>query len=223
VSFRVEIHPSESWTLAAADAVRASIPISGSVVLTGGSAAELVFPLLTAPKVDWRLISLYFSDERAVRPDEPASNFGLIERTLLSHVRPHAVHRIRGEEQSDDAARAYELLIAPAVELGFDLMLLGMGADGHIAALFPGSPALDATDRLCLPVQRPDGITGITLTPPAITRARRILLLVSGSSKAEAVRRAVAGDERPSSCPVRLLAEHPNARFVLDEAAASML
>jgi len=223
VSFQVEIHPSELWARAAAKAVVEALPNSGSVVLTGGSTAELVFPLLTEPDVQWRFISLYFSDERAVGPDEPASNFGLVQRKLLSHIRPEEIHRIRGEDEPEAAARAYEQEITPAVQRGFDVILLGMGADAHIAALFPDSPALDATERLCLPVQRPDGMLGITMTPPALSRARRILLLVSGRSKAEAVRRAVAGDEGPTSCPVRLLADHPDTRFVLDEAAASTL
>ena len=223
MSFQVEVKPGELWPRAAATVVEESLPRSGTVVLTGGSAAERVFPLLVEPDAQWQFISVYFSDERAVPPDNSNSNFGLINENLLRHIQPESVHRIRGEEDPPEAARAYEKVIAPAVERGLDLVLLGMGADAHVAALFPGSPAFEAADRLCLPVQRPDGLTGITLTPPALVGARRILLLVSGSSKAEAVRRALAGDESPESCPVRLLAGHPDARFVLDEAAASLL
>lgn len=223
MSFKVEIHPEDSWANAAANVVRGYLPKSGSVVLTGGSAAELVFPLLKEPDVQWRFISLYFSDERAVRPDDPRSNFGLVDRTLLGHIRPQAIHRIRGEENPDDAAVSYDHVLAPVVGTGFDVVVLGMGADAHIAALFPGSPALEATDSLCLPVERPDGMIGITMTPPALISARHILLLVSGSSKAEAVRRAVASDENSSTCPVRVLAGHPDVRMLLDEGAASGL
>ena len=223
MSFQVEAYPGELWPRAAATVVEESLPRSGTVVLTGGSAAEHVFPLLTEQDAQWRSISIYFSDERTVPPDNPNSNFGLINETLLRHIEPESVHRIQGEVDPPEAALAYENVIAPAVEKGFDLVLLGMGADGHFAALFPRSPALEPAGRLCLPVQRPDGLTGITLTPPALIGARRILLLVSGSSKAEAVRRAVAGDESPDACPVRLLAGHPDARFVLDEGAASLL
>ena len=223
MSFQVAVHPRDRWARAAADAVLASLPQPGSVVLTGGSAAELVLPLLIGPEVHWRSLSLYFSDERAVPPEDPNSNFGLIHDRLLIHIEARSVNRIRGEDEPGHAALAYQQVVAPAVERGFDLMLLGVGREGHIAGLFPGSPALDATDRLCLPVQRPDGMMGITLTPPALTSARRILLLVSGESKADAVRRAVSGDEPPTTCPVRVLAHHPRARFVLDEAAASLL
>jgi 6-phosphogluconolactonase len=223
VTFRVQIHPSGSWAEAAAGAVRDSLPDSGSVVLSGGSTARDVCPLLVTLEERWQSISLYFSDERAVGPDAPESNYGLVERMLLANIRPRAVNRIRGEDEPNAAAVAYEAVIRPVVQRGFDLALLGMGADAHIAGLFPGSPALEATDRLCLPVQRPDGLMGITLTPAAITSARRVLLLVSGRSKAEAVRRAVSGDEPASSCPVRVLADHPDARFVLDDDAASLL
>jgi len=101
-------------------------------------------------------------------------------------------------------------------------MLLGMGADAHVGALFPGSPALEET-ALAAVVDRPDGMQGVTLTPTAMLSARRIILLVTGEAKAEAVRRAVTGDEDPTKCPARVLAEHPDAAFLLDDAAASAL
>jgi 6-phosphogluconolactonase len=223
MSFQVEIHPSEYWAQTAAKLILDSLPQAGSVVLTGGSAAELVYPLLTEQQRQWQLIELYFSDERCVRPDDPNSNFGLISRTLLSEIRPAAVHRMRGEDEPSEAAGAYEQMVAPAAERGLDVVLLGVGSDAHIAALFPASPALDESERLCVAVRRPDGMLGITLTPRALLRARRILLLVSGRSKADAVRRAVSGGETVSRCPARVLAEHPDVRFVLDEAAASLL
>src|SRR5918994_67269 len=218
MSFLVEVHPNESWAQAAAKLILESLPPAGSVVLTGGSAAERVYPLLAVPERQWRFIELYFSDERCVRPDAPSSNFGLIDRTLLSRIRPAGVHPMHGEDEPSEAAGAYEQVVAPAAERGLDVVLLGVGADAHIAALFPGSPALDESERLCLAVQRPDGMIGITLTPPALLRARRIVLLVSGRSKADAVRRAVSSNEIPSRCPVRLFAEHSNVQFVLDEA-----
>jgi 6-phosphogluconolactonase/glucosamine-6-phosphate isomerase/deaminase len=88
--------------------------------------------------------------------------------------------------------------------------------------MFPGSPAL-AAQEFCLAVDRPDGMTGLTLTPPVVTRGREILLPVSGSGKAKSVRRVVAGDENPDTCPARVLAGHPNVTFLLDEDAASSL
>jgi 6-phosphogluconolactonase len=98
-----------------------------------------------------------------------------------------------------------------------------MGTDNHIAALFPQSAALIKPDALCLPVDRPDGLKGLTLTAPVLEGARTILLIVTGESKAEAVARAVNGDGDPMSRPVRLLAHHPNTTFLLDKAAASAL
>lgn len=223
MSFQVEVHPDEKWAGAAAELVLKSLPRSGSVVLTGGSAAERVFPLLTEAEFPWRSIELYFSDERSVGPGDPNSNFGLVRRVLLDRITPAGVYRMRGEEDPHDSAASYERMVSPAVQRGFDTALLGVGADAHVAALFPGSDALEETGRLCVPVRRPDGLMGITLTPPALLGARRVLLLVSGPAKADAVRRAVSGTETPSECPVRILAEHPDARFVLDEAAAPML
>jgi len=142
---------------------------------------------------------------------------------LLERNGAGKVHRMHGEDQPLQAARDYHAELVPAVERGFDLVLLGMGADNHIAALFPNSAALMSPDAHCLPVDRPDGLKGLTLTAPALEAARTILLIVTGESKAEAVARALNGDDDPMSRPVRLLEHHPNTTFLLDEAAASAI
>ena len=111
--------------------------------------------------------------------------------------------------------------IAAVVTGGWDLLLLGMGADAHVGALYPGSPALDERQRLCAAVDRPDGMTGLTLTPPAMLAAKKILLLVTGAAKAITVRRTLDGADQTRSRPVTILAGHPDVTFVLDDAAAA--
>jgi 6-phosphogluconolactonase len=130
---------------------------------------------------------------------------------------------MRGEDDPTSAAAEYGDEVRPVVEAGVDLVLLGMGADAHICAMFPGSLALDVTDELCRAVDRPDGMQGLTLTPPAVLSGRKIAVIVTGSGKAEAVRRVFHGTETPAQCPARLLAQHPDVTFLLDEPAAAHL
>jgi 6-phosphogluconolactonase len=193
-----------------------------SLVLTGGGAAHEVYPHLGGMKHDWAEIEIAFSDERCVPPDDIESNYGMAKRLLLDAAGPGHVHRIRGELAPERAAVEYAASIRGMYERAFDVLLLGMGEDCHVAALFPGSPALDST-HLAEPVDRPDGIKGVTLTPLALLAAKKIFLIVMGEDKGPAVARAVDGDEPPEVCPVRLLAEHPDATFLLDEGAASAL
>ncbi|CAN5526906.1 6-phosphogluconolactonase [soil metagenome] len=220
MSFAVEVFPSASYEVVTARRIAERAPVEGSIVLTGGGTAERVYPELS---LDLSNVDVYFSDERCVPPDHEASNFALADRLLLGRSGAGGVHRMRGEDSPIEAARSYHDLLAPAVDRGFDLMLLGMGDDDHIAALFPNSAALINPDALCLPVDRPDGLKGLTMTAPAIESARTILLIVTGESKAKAVERAMKSDDDPLSCPVRTLADHPDTTFLLDEAAASRL
>ena len=220
MSFAVEVWPSGRYAAAAAGWIAERMPGSGSLVLTGGGAAEKLYPAMHPDLSD---VDIFFSDERCVPPDHQASNFALAHRLLLDRSGASRVHRMRGEDPPIRAARAYHDELVPAVARGFDLALLGMGDDNHIAALFPNSPALIDPDALCLPVDRPDGLKGLTMTAPALVAARAIVLIVTGAAKAEAVRRAVKSDDDPLSCPVRLLAGHPDATFLLDEPAAALL
>jgi len=220
MSFAVEIWPSDGYAARAARWIAERMPSSGSLVLTGGGTAEKLYPVLRPDLSD---VDTFFSDERCVPPDHDASNFALAHRLLLDRSRAARVHRMRGEDPPIQAARAYHDELVPAVERGFDLMVLGMGDDNHIAALFPNSAALINPDALCLPVDRPDGLKGLTMTAPAIEAARTILLVVTGETKAEAVKRAVESDDDLLSCPVRLLADHSDTTFLLDEPAAALL
>jgi 6-phosphogluconolactonase len=219
--FAVETFPAESYASDAASYIATRLPASGSVVLTGGTTAQEVYGRLADSAGDWSRLDVYFSDERCVPPDDERSNFGMA-KILLDRVRPRTVERMRGEDEPERAAPAYHKRVAPAVAGGLDLVLLGMGEDAHICALFPSSPALAVTSSYCVAVDRPDGLRGLTLTPPALHAAASVLLVVSGGSKAEAVSRVVTGDEEPATCPARLLAGL-DATFLLDGEAAARL
>jgi 6-phosphogluconolactonase len=220
VTFGIEVFDASRYARAAADRIAKEVVAGGVLVITGGGTAARVYPEVT---VDLSEVEVFFSDERCVPPDDANSNFALADELLLERNGATGVHRMRGEDAPLQAARDYHAELVPAVEGGLDLVLLGMGADNHIAALFPNSPALIKPDALCLPVDRPDGLKGLTLTAPALESARTILLIVTGESKADAVARAVKGDDDPMSRPVRLLAQHPNTTFLLDDAAASAI
>jgi 6-phosphogluconolactonase len=222
VPFTIETFSAESYEREAASYISDRLPASGSIVLTGGTTAEGVYHRLAETGGDWSRLDVYFSDERSVPPTDERSNYGMTRRILLDRVRPRAVERMQGELGPEAAAEDYHRRVTPAVAAGLDLVLLGMGADAHICALFPSSPALAETSSYCVPVDRPDGLRGVTLTPQALRAAARVLLVVNGGSKAEAVARVVTGDEEPAACPARLLAGLA-ATFLLDGEAAARL
>ena len=165
-------------------------------------------------------------DERAVPPDHPESNYGMARETLLAHVSIPTgnVHRIRGEEGARAAARDYEDVLraffgaAPRLDLG----LLGMGADGHAASLFPGGRGLDDPSRWVVPEVPPaPGVERITLTLRALAAASRVVFLVAGASKAPALARVLGGGPDAAALPAARV--HPSAGSVLwlvDRAAA---
>ncbi|MGH2729725.1 MAG: 6-phosphogluconolactonase [Actinomycetota bacterium] len=223
MTFSVEVFDRDDYGGEAAARIGAALPGEGEVVITGGGTAADIYPILARVAPDWSRLDVYFSDERCVPPNDDRSNFAMARRLLLDEVGPRSLHRMRGEDPPEDAAALYGLDVEQVVAGdGFGLALLGMGADAHVGALFPGSPALEVT-VFCAAVDRPDGLRGLTLTPPALLSSREVLLLVTGGAKAEAVRRVVRGDEAPASCPAGLLSDHPNATFLLDEPAASRL
>jgi len=217
VSFAVEVFPTETYPRAAAERIEGALVEAATLVVTGGTTAARIYPQLTLPG---SVRDVFFSDERCVPPDHDESNFRMVTEAMPALTAD--VHRMRGELDPSTAASAYHDQVAPFVTGGFDVMLLGMGADCHIGAMFPGSPALDEA-RFAAAVDRPDGMKGVTLTPPAMLAADTILLLVTGQGKADAVARVVQGAEPPESCPARLLVDHTDATFLLDEGAAGSL
>lgn len=223
MSFETRVFPSTTYAREAASVIAAAAADARSLVLTGGTTAEKVYPALAKEAVPWSRLEVLFSDERCVPPGDPASNYTMAERLLFQTKSPKIVHRMRGEDPPEEAAIRYHSDIEPAVRAGLDVVLMGMGADAHICGMFPGSRAVDERTRLCLSVDRPDGMQGLTLTPPAILGGATILLLVTGTGKAATVKRVIEGDETVATAPARMLAAHDNVTFLLDEGAASAL
>ena len=208
-----------------------------TAALSGGRTPEALYTLLAkapfASQIPWARVHLFWGDERCVPPDHGESNYRLARERLLDHVPvpPENVYRIRGEMDPVDAAALYEGLLhdffgqhgepCPA----FDVVLLGLGEDGHTASLFPGSPALRESLRR-VSAQYVDAQKGwrITLTPPAINAARLAVFVVSGKGKAAAVREVLEGPFQPGTLPAQ--AVRPSSgelRWMLDRDAAQLL
>ena len=173
------------------------------LALAGGETPRAVHEALASRKVDWARVQITFGDERCVPPDDADSNFRMAKESLFDRVSIPAgnVFRIRGEIAPEDAAREYEdKLAAVAARFGetryvHDLILLGMGPDGHTASLFPGSPALDETARNVIPATGPKPPPQrITMTFPLLNAARKVCFLVKSPEKLPLVEKIVAGD-----------------------------
>ena len=161
-------------------------------------------------------------------PHHEGSNLKMASEALLDHVPVGNVHRIRGELPPDEAAEAYEEELRKFFHTEdvprFDLILLGIGADGHTASLFPETPALEVHDRWVVanPVPRLD-TTRITLTVPVINAARTVIFLVAGEDKAEALREILEGDADPGAYPAKLVQPSGGPQWMVDQSAASLL
>jgi 6-phosphogluconolactonase len=202
-----------------------------AVVLAGGSTPEAMYGILARDymdRIDWSRIYVFFGDERSVPPHHEDSNLKMASEVLLDHVPVGNVHRMRGELPPDQAAEAYEeelrMFFRTEDIPRFDLILLGLGADGHTASLFPETPALEVHDRWVVanPVPRLD-TTRITLTIPVINAARAVIFLVEGEDKAEAVREVLEGDADPRAYPAKLIQPPGGPEWMLDRSAASLL
>ena len=208
--------------------------------LSGGSTPRQLYALLaSAPfvsQIDWSKVHFFWGDERCVPPDHEDSNYRMVRQALLDVVRPATsqVHRLRGEIDPEEAALAYEAELraffqaAPgAAPPSFDLVLLGMGGDGHTASLFPGTPALNETRRWIVANQKAaDEPMRLTFTLPLINAAAQIRFLVSGANKAGRVEQVM--DDVPAAESDRLPAQlvRPSRgvlQWWLDEDAASLL
>jgi 6-phosphogluconolactonase len=167
---------------------------------------------------------VFFGDERAVPRDDPDSNFGMACRSLLDHVsiRGDRVHRMEADcPDRAVAAEEYDRLLPPRL----DILLLGVGPDGHTASLFPGSPALLETDRRVVAVPGPPPpiqpqVARMTITPPVIGAARNVAVLVSGIAKAALLARILEGPSDPITLPAQFARR---GTWILDRAAAGQL
>jgi 6-phosphogluconolactonase len=180
-----------------------------ALVLAGGDTPRMLYErLAAAPEgaIDWARTTLFFGDERAVPPDHPESNYRMARESLLapSAIPAEQVHRIMGEAAPQAAAAQYEAVLREQFTgdwPDFDLVLLGLGDDGHTASLFPGTAALDVTDRWVTANHVPAlDAWRITLTLPALNQARELLFLVSGAGKAAALAAVLApGSDLPAA------------------------
>jgi 6-phosphogluconolactonase len=182
-----------------------------SLALAGGSTPRTLYRVLAAEyrdKIPWAQVDLFWGDERYVSWDDQHSNYRLVRETLLDHVPipGRNVHPMPTDfPEPDEAALAYERTLRNRFSGPWprmDLILLGMGADGHTASLFPGSPALGEQKRWVVAVQGPaEPRVRLTLTLPVLNCAASVFLLVTGAEKADALRRALTGSPDPSACP----------------------
>lgn len=185
-----------------------------TLVLAGGSTPARCYQLLAEAPVSWGRVTILFGDERCVPPDHPDSNYLLARRSLLNRAQPATVHRVPGELGPEEAAAAYTRVVDALAPL--DLILLGMGPDGHTASLFPDNPALQSDASVVAvhgaPKPPPDRVS---LGLRTLRTARRTVFLVTGSDKSEALARAARGE-----VPAGLV---PDAEYIVDRAAAGRL
>jgi 6-phosphogluconolactonase len=208
------------------------------VAFSGGSTPKRLYQLLAEPphrdQIDWNRIEVFWGDERSVPPDHKDSNYNMAREALLSRVPipPGQVHRIEAERQDRDAAaREYQAAIAAVFGVSpadpppsLDLILLGMGPDGHTASLFPGTTALTETTRWVVVNWVEKFHTDrVTLTAPILNAAREVLFLVAGADKAEPLAGVLEGPPNVQLLPSQLI--HPAGQLVwfLDRAAAANL
>jgi 6-phosphogluconolactonase len=199
-----------------------------AVALAGGSTPKALYKLLAQSpyrdSIDWNNVHFYFGDERCVPPDHPDSNFRMAEESLLAKIPLAAeqIHRMQCELPPLEAAAQYTTEMRPlGIPPRFDLVLLGMGPDGHTASLFPGTQALDETRAPVVAVYVPQlDAWRVTLTAPVLSAAREVVVTVAGVEKADALQKALEGP--PGSVPIQLV-QADSLTFLVDRAAASKI
>jgi len=203
-----------------ADAARAG----GHVVLTGGSTPARAYELAAGRECDWSRVELWWGDERCVPPEDERSNYGMAKRTLLDRVDAQpVVHRMRGELGKDAGADEYDRELGELAR--FDLLLLGLGPDGHVASLYPEQRTLDESERRVVGAEAKlePYVDRITLTLPMLRAARAVVFLVAGEDKADAAARAFAGEPSRATPGSLVRAVSGTTTAVLDRAAAAKL
>jgi 6-phosphogluconolactonase len=222
---------------AARDAVKARGAFT--VALSGGSTPRHLYEMLAREplrsRVPWEQVHVYWGDERCVPPDSDESNYRMAAEAFVAHVPllPENVHRMRGEGDPSQAAVDYELMLrelarrsgaTPSGAPVFDLVLLGVGTNGHTASLFPHSAALRDPERLVMAVHVPGVGWRLTLSAQVINGARRVVFVATGEEKAAVLARILQGPTRGDELPAQLIAPRPGRlTWLLDEAAASRL
>lgn len=202
-----------------------------SIALSGGSTPKTLYTLLASDnyikRIDWKSWHIYFGDERCVPPTHADSNFRMASEALLDQVPivPDNVHRMKGEIEPQQSAVEYgQLLKRDFGEGGLDLVLLGMGDDGHTASLFPHTAALAETHHRCVAnyVEKLKAWR-ITLTAAFINRARQVIIMVSGGAKAQRVEEVLQGPADHQRLPIQMISpQRGGLLWIMDSAAAGM-
>jgi len=212
---------------------------SFTVALSGGSTPKALYSLLVSDtairaQLPWDKMQLFFGDERNVPPTHPESNFRMATETLISKspLKPEQIHRIKGEyTDTAKAAQEYEQDIRTSFKLGtgqfprIDLVLLGLGNDGHTASLFPGTKALRETQRIVTSNWVGKLFTNrVTLTAPAINAAALVVFLVAGADKAPALKAVLEGPHEPEQLPSQMIQpQHGKSLWLVDDTAGGIL
>ena len=204
-----------------------------TVALAGGSTPRQFYSLLAEKKLDWVGVHFFWGDERCVPPDAAESNFRMADEALLSRAAIHAeyIHRIHGELPAEKAAMEYQDELHRFFGYQtprFDLILLGLGIDGHTASLFPGSPLVQEKVRWVAAVEHPlppsPQVDRVTLTPPVLNAAANILFLVSGEEKAGRLAQVLQGPHHPDLLPAQVVEPvNGHVSWLVDQVAAEKL
>ena len=207
-----------------------------SIALSGGSTPKALHALLASEpyrsRIDWSKVNILFGDERGVGPEHKDSNYRMADETLLSKVPipRQQIHRMRGElaERADEAAKEYGLMLKEQFPDGLDVILLGMGGDGHTASIFPHTRAIAEKEHRVIGYFAENSSTGpswrITMTAPYINQAGEILVLLAGGDKAERLREVLSGPHEPARLPIQLIQPtRGTIAWLVDEAAAARL
>ena len=217
----VDIRVLDDPAWAAGELLAEAAVAGANLALSGGSTVGDAYETAARLQPRWDGVHVWFGDERAVPPDDKDSTFRLVSETLLDALdSPPEMHRVRGERPAEQAAALYDAELDGVV---LDLALNGIGADGHTASLFPGAGALGETERRAVaaePALEPF-VPRVTLTPSVFAACGVLVYLVAGEGKAEAVRRAFAGDPSPD-VPASLIRGRRTIAL-LDHAAATLL
>jgi 6-phosphogluconolactonase len=227
----MEIQVQENPAAPVAELLVQTAERGGHIVLTGGSTPKLAYELASRAGADWSRATVWFSDERCVPPTSGLSNYLMADNALLGRldrsVRPQ-VMRMEGELGPDAGAGAYEALVREhlGADPRWDLLLLGLGADAHVASLFPGKEEAFERRRLVTGVplagMEPQ-VPRISLTLPALNAARRVVFLVTGKDKAQAMKRAFGDPADPESPAAHVRPKAGELLVLCDPAAAREL
>jgi 6-phosphogluconolactonase len=200
-----------------------------TIALSGGNTPRPVYQRLASAAIEWTKVRVFFGDERCVPPRDARSNYHMAKLALLDRVPipPDNVHRMRGEDPPEEAADAYgaELRNGLGEDGRLDLVLLGLGHDGHTASLFPGLAAVTERQRTVMASYVEFvGMWRLSLTPRAINAARRVVFVVDGADKAEVLRRVLQGPRQPVVLPAQAIrpSERP-ATWLIEKSASVKL